>query len=126
MLAAVQRMSILGNPIDLGKLIRAEPPRDCPDVLLDLLDAGGPRNHARHLRPRRKPGEGEFDHGVSARLRKRLEPVGHVLVARRDVAVAQRRRRGKARIRAAVPRWYFPVRRPLASGKNGNSPSLYS
>src|SRR5205085_720861 len=43
------------NPVDLGKLLRAQRPVDRFDVLLDLLDARGAGDHAGDLRPRRQP-----------------------------------------------------------------------
>src|SRR5258706_12138894 len=88
---------LLRNPIDLGKLFRARRPTDRLDVLLDLLDAGGAGDDACDLRPRQQPRERQLEQSVPARLRKRLQLLDDVLVARRDVTVAQRRGFSKAR-----------------------------
>src|SRR6202012_6239743 len=60
-------------------------------VLLDLLDAGGARDHAGNLRPASEPGERQFKHRVAARLGKGLQLFDDLLVAWRDIAIAQPR-----------------------------------
>src|SRR5579863_1273125 len=46
---------LLRDPVDLRHLLSAQAPADRLDVLLDLLDTRGTRDHARHLRPRGEP-----------------------------------------------------------------------
>src|ERR1700733_11495072 len=89
---------LLRNPIDLCHLVRTQIPVDRLDVLLDLLDAGGAGDHACDLRPACEPGERQFKHGVVTRLCERLQLFDDLLVARRDVAVAQPRYLVEARV----------------------------
>src|SRR5712664_4331165 len=83
---------LLRDLVDLRDLLGAQRPFDRPDVLLDLLDPGGAGDDACYLRPRRQPREGEAEHRVAARLREGLQLFDDILVAWRDVAIAQRRR----------------------------------
>jgi hypothetical protein len=88
----------LRDPINLRDLLGAERPIDRLDVLLDLLDARGAGDDAGHLRARRQPGECQFEHAVAARLREGLQLLDDILVAWRNITVAQRGRLAEPRI----------------------------
>src|SRR6266702_426827 len=90
--------TLFRDPVDFRHVVRAQAPGDCFHVLLDLLDAGGAGDHACDLRAACEPGEGEFEHAVSARLRECLQLLDDLLVARGDIAVAQHGRLGEARV----------------------------
>src|SRR6185312_17491942 len=88
----------LRDLVDLRHLLRGKTPRDRLYVLLDLLDAGGAGDDAGDLRTGGEPGEGQLQHGVAARRRKCLQLLDDLLVAWRDVAVAQPRHLAEAGI----------------------------
>src|SRR5712664_2310999 len=90
---------LLRDLVDLRDLLGAQRPFDRPDVLLDLLDPGGAGDDACYLRPRRQPRERELQHGVAAGLREGLQLFDDILVAWRDVAIAQRGRLAETCIR---------------------------